>query len=244
MITTDYLTSYLTFLRESLLQIVKNHTSLISTPLSGYENLGALHGRIPFSSLISQCQLLRLLLLKKLYQTLLRNDIGHIVLSICFKECVFQFSMQLSFGIQTSIYITLQKFHGVCFYIFHHLIFLCVNVYICYGVCSVALVTMKESPQKADQKTGKEGVKRTEKGIETETKIGKKAKTGTGIGSETKIVIDTGIVIEKEVREEKEVEIEMMMIITEVEIMTGTKMNLSLTFFLNLLALICSCFVI
>lgn len=85
---------------------------------------------------------------------------------------------------------------------------------------SVVLVTMKESPQKAGQKTGREGETKTKTGKETKTKIGKKAETVTGKGKETKTVIDTETVTGKEVRDGKEEEIEMMMITTEVEIMT------------------------
>ncbi|KAI3691037.1 hypothetical protein L2E82_49251 [Cichorium intybus] len=76
----------------------------------------------------------------------------------------------------------------------------------------VVHVTMKESPQKAGQKTRREGETRTRTGKETKTKIWKKAETVTGKGKETKTVIDTDTVTGKEVREGKEEDIKMMMI--------------------------------
>ncbi|KAJ9562033.1 hypothetical protein OSB04_007193 [Centaurea solstitialis] len=90
---------------------------------------------------------------------------------------------------------------------------------------SVVLVTMKESRQKAGQKTGREAGIRTVtgkgKGTGIKTRIGKKAEIGTGKGSETKIVIGTETVTGSGVRDAKEAEIETMMIITGVEIMIG-----------------------
>ncbi|KAI3777285.1 hypothetical protein L1987_47084 [Smallanthus sonchifolius] len=96
---------------------------------------------------------------------------------------------------------------------------------------SVVLVTMIESPRKAGQRTGRERVIRTVKGIErgAEREIrkkagiwtGKKAETGTEKKIETKIVIGIGTVIGNGVREGKGTEIEMMMIIIGVETMPG-----------------------